>query len=485
MKSGGLGPRPFLMRGFFPGVFGVCHLVVGLALLLGAVSHANAALPALFQALRTGAGVFGLTKLVDEGAALVGRQVQELDVALQPMTDAVQGFIGNPAVRIPLTAATPVPAPNAAATVALATPGTSYYCLGATYYEASCGLTGEEACAKVAASSGGTNPVLISGYACYYTGGTGSPKTISYPVLVRCPPGYSQGATECTLLDARKATDDKQLDFHRTGTTLAPYASEYPSNMTAFLSQQTISSVNDTVYISGLDGDIPTRFRVTARPDGGSIIGVEQQKTDGSGGSYLRETTVGVAPNGTVESVAATNQNKQLVADASGTQLTPQTVSAPTYSPVPTSGTGQAASFPNDYARMGESMLAAQKVVDKLDTALKVDDTGFIGKYMGPAGSAHDQQMGQQKSLIEGMETPGITWADWMPSLLPGSAVACHPIEFRGAVNVGPAAGLDSTTYLDLCPYLELARQILGWLFGVGSVIYIWRRFAGARGGAV
>lgn len=110
-----------------------------------------------------------------------------------------------------------------------------------------------------------------------------------------------------------------------------------------------------------------------------------------------------------------------------------------------------------------------------------IDDSGFQNRYVPPATSTYNPDLNKQKDLIENIEPPSIGFG-WLPSLLPGDAVACHPLEFRGAVNVGEV-NLDSTTQLDLCPYLDIARNIFGWLFGVVSIIYIWRRFAGARGG--
>jgi hypothetical protein len=64
----------------------------------------------------------------------------------------------------------------------------------------------------------------------------------------------------------------------------------------------------------------------------------------------------------------------------------------------------------------------------------------------------------------------------WMPSLLPGTAVGCEPIPFVGAIDVGPAAGLNSTFGLDICSQLGTIRALIGWLLNLFGVIYAFMR---------
>lgn len=112
--------------------------------------------------------------------------------------------------------------------------------------------------------------------------------------------------------------------------------------------------------------------------------------------------------------------------------------------------------------------------------ACALDDTGFGNLPKSWENNDQRPTMDEPKNQIESILDPEISW-NWLPSLLPGSPVQCHGIEFRGQITSGPAAGLDSTASLDLCPYFEYVRMFLGWLFGIGATIYTWRRFIGAR----
>ncbi|MDR3298865.1 MAG: hypothetical protein LBU43_02390 [Candidatus Accumulibacter sp.] len=144
------------------------------------------------------------------------------------------------------------------------------------------------------------------------------------------------------------------------------------------------------------------------------------------------------------------------------------------------SGSGSASSggesvsleLPDDYARQGEADAAAQKL---LDDAGGIDDIDIPGDGVGPPNFNY------RKDPIEELEDPEngphFNWSDFTLHLSPGDSVECKPITYRAAVSSGPSHGLDSSYDLDICPYLYIIRQVLGYLVGVFTIIYIFRSF--------
>ncbi len=90
-------------------------------------------------------------------------------------------------------------------------------------------------------------------------------------------------------------------------------------------------------------------------------------------------------------------------------------------------------------------------------------------------GTGANSLTGQVNSILSS-QIPAVN-TSWVPSLLPGSVVACVPIPLTASLSHGVLAGITGTGYLDICDKLDLARQILGYLFGLATVIYIYFRF--------
>ena len=71
----------------------------------------------------------------------------------------------------------------------------------------------------------------------------------------------------------------------------------------------------------------------------------------------------------------------------------------------------------------------------------------------------------------------------WLPSLLPGESVQCKPIPVNVALSHGWLSGLKASSSVDICDKLSLLRQIMAYLFGISTVIYIFRVFTRANAG--
>ena len=120
--------------------------------------------------------------------------------------------------------------------------------------------------------------------------------------------------------------------------------------------------------------------------------------------------------------------------------------------------------------------------------ACNVNDDGFEGKdnFSGPKSQEITDKLDQNKTQLENIKdsVPSIT-ANWIPSLMPGSATACSPLTFDFTVNNSVLGLLSAPNVkLDICEHLDLVRSILGYMLGLYTVWYVWRRFSTANQGA-
>ena len=285
-----------------------------------------------------------------------------------------------------------------------------------------------------------------------------------------CPAGYVDNSGTCTLQNARRATDDKTCDILLTSGQFAT-ADDMNCGSTADGSKiAPILREGKTIAYGKNSSGQPLMWEVSKPTTANPYYTLRQyEQTQTATQTQVTTTEVQLDPQtSTVTSVT--------------TSTGPGSIANPTDATVPTQTDPQTQPTQQD-----TPTVKSEKDKDIImcglpgTPACAIDDTGFANRYMPPSTSTYNPDLNKQKDLVENITSPDVGF-NWLPSLLPGDAVACHAIEFRGAVNVGEV-NLDSTTQLDLCPYLEIVRNILGWLFGVASVIYIWRRFAGARGG--
>jgi hypothetical protein len=117
---------------------------------------------------------------------------------------------------------------------------------------------------------------------------------------------------------------------------------------------------------------------------------------------------------------------------------------------------------------------------------VKVDDSGFSSTpgFVDSTAASIDASAASHVEAISNSELPKVSW-NWLPSLLPGQAVACRsmPITFHYNSGFLPSV-LTGSGDIDLCDKLQVVRDILGWFFGVFAVIYCWRCFINSNGGA-
>ncbi len=300
---------------------------------------------------------------------------------------------------------------------------------------------------------------------------TGS-STVGYStrVVTSCPPGYTLSGGNCGLTDARAAVPDNKVDYPRTGNTLSEPATTDADTSIHITNESIGRMVNGTYQRSGKSpSGNPAHLEVRPTSDGGSrIVYTESQD------NTVKQTTAVVGSDGTVKEVYRnTGSGTVYISPSTGTA----TVGASGVTNPGTGGSGSGTMAGLGAAGSGSgSGTGGATGADVANAAKSITDK--LSEGTAPGLNAGD--LNGAKNALENMTTPDVGYSGWFPSLTPGSAVSCSGIEFRGAVNVGPAAGLDSTTELNICPYLDVARQILGYLFGIGAVIYIWRKFVGA-----
>lgn len=291
----------------------------------------------------------------------------------------VGALAGQSEVRVPLTAAQPVPAPAASSTAAVIPASTAclYQVAGGTgtmstaaaacqtgctvsgYYGAptfssctssvtsdtgatSCpGGTYVAACNFQSLASGTMYSINISLY--------GTPSTSP----ATCPAGYTLSGSSCVLSDARVASPDKACDYSRSGTTLSQYAGDSVDCSGSALHPAVSASA---MTLGGVDGgNNPVLISITPSSSGGSVVQVQRQTTV-NGQTQVQTTTITVAPDGTVAGTQTAAQVGTITLDPS-TQTGTATTTGPAPAPAPQ------LQFPTDYARQGEAATAASSII--------------------------------------------------------------------------------------------------------------------------
>lgn len=259
-----------------------------------------------------------------------------------------------------------------------------------------------------------------------------------------CPSGYAASGSNCNLSDATKVAlpNDGTKAVPRVGDALTPSTRDtdpMPQNVTQ-------PDANTIKYTN---------------PSTGETVQVQINPTDHTG--QITHTTPDPA------NAQTKVETFQLSApDASGTGNGRQAVNV--------SGTGS-----NTYSGTGTST-GTTPIATGSGSANSGTGTGETWGS-GPAlTGAFDGLIDNVNKAPQSVPTVDVSW---LPSLKPSaSPVTCTPIPLSQNFTNGLLAGIHGEASLDICDKLDLMRQIMGWLFGVLTIFYIFRVFTRANQGA-
>lgn len=120
--------------------------------------------------------------------------------------------------------------------------------------------------------------------------------------------------------------------------------------------------------------------------------------------------------------------------------------------------------------------------------AVTVDDSGFQGKD-ATVNSAGDALKTASQSRLDALNAEGQKGGDnfgldtsWIPSVLPGPAVACQALKWEPAISHGPLAGLSGSIDIDWCSKIDVIREYYAWLFGLVTTWAIAMLFFSSNG---
>lgn len=370
-----------------------------------------------------------------------------------------------------------VPAPSAAAT-ASQTQITEYIGSGSNWtadYAA--------ACSDAVAYQQALNPTM-SYQMVIQNGGCGYKQTVNgvqgawYPLALNtrtqpgCPEGYTTSETTCVLANPRKVTDDKRCDLLLQNGQFST-ADDLNCSDTADGSKAAPLIRNGKAIVIGQNSSgQPLIMTVSPAETIGDrewvTVKIEEQVQTATETQVKTTTATIDSQTSTVTGVQTQTKPGSIVMPSGGT--------LPTTSPttdVTTTPTTQTGTETQGDVTVNTCGLPGQP-------ACAIDDTGFATQPKPWEADPDGPTLDDIKDKIQNLDAPEIGW-DWLPSILPGQSIICHPLEFTGTITAGPAAGLTATEPLDLCPYFDYVRMFLGFLFGAGTVLYIWKRFLGAR----
>lgn len=188
------------------------------------------------------------------------------------------------------------------------------------------------------------------------------------------------------------------------------------------------------VAITGVDQHgTPVRVEVIARPDGGVqvLVGVQ------SGNDATMWNTIDLRPDGSASTSTETRPGTP-----SQSQPQPQPQPQP-QQPAPQEITVETCGLPGK-------------------PPCKIDETGTPAASSDPPPQLQAAIDDLQRAIGEEHDMPGT------PPVLPSlPAGRCSPIQY---------SLLGRSMSLDLCPYAEISRLVLGWLYAMLLGWYVWRR---------
>lgn len=323
-------------------------------------------------------------------------------------------------------------------------------------YSDVCGVTVADICTSLGGVDVGG---LVCSYSVTHPTAGAQPFSFEYNLVTAanpCPTGYSAptvsaGVDTCTLVSAITAAQDSSYNINRSTTGFShpvqdadlygvakDYGTELPLDPNAeinkLLSAMFITSDTKGVQVFGKDSmGASTVYEISKRADNGSDIYILKPVTLPDQTQGTNYTKISISPNSVVESVSNIQTSDKLIV-STAPNPSPRAVSAdvieypyivkngattpsydplqgvvPSFTPVVSSAStttnpGGSATFPNDYARQGEAVTAANMLAPKVDrigdalssTTIVADPVDLTSAEMPTFGNTFDNLLSWQ-----------------------------------------------------------------------------------------
>lgn len=446
-------------------------LMLSLALVFTPARQAQAIVPLI---------ALGISAVSTAGITVTAADVAGLAIATVGMGALLYMKITAPdgsGVAVPASPGAQVPAPAAAGTAALQ-PAPITYCQTHTPAGTSRG------CGTVILSGASTalGACLDAGFdfmdgasrcncdlGCAYGSPPGAITTLQ--ANPTCPAGYQQNGTICVLIDARVAIDDDREDFTRAAgsTTYAPISGDLKGTLSGI--QGTTSASGDSLsFVGSGAGGKPSSVTVQALAGGGTLLTQTTQATDASGASYLSQSIIIIAADGSISGTASNNLSGYLDTGTTAANGGATVVSSPVGTlpavPVPTTAP---LFLPTDYNREATQAQIRDAVIG---AGMPSDIAGQDIATLSNAQTARDAvvvDIGEMPSAPEPVAPVGFG-----ANFSPFTPTGCSPLSytFGSAMTAG-----SHVVSLDLCPYVPTIQRIGAWAMYLLTAAMLFQMF--------